>query len=495
MSRYESKSEAFGQGILKDQRQRADKIAKEQESFAKKVAGIQTVVKGVNSYLDNRLEKFNTSLADERAFLTTRQKQAKNILDIQAGLDAKNESVESYIRERLLENRQTALEKGVEGVIQQRPDNTGKIVEKVVIDIPKATLAKRKDWKKTVMGEDGNPTEIDTTFEELVKDGTAAWNKVVNHARNVPTKPAEIEEYLKQFAKEEMPTNMFTFVTRGLKNVFSNETAESLEDKISKTTAESLSNPLFNSFTNFANASANINSYFPNLTQDGLASFENTLERKNGKIVDNANANKIVSKVTADVDASNAEVVVPGKNKKENVRVLIPTYTTTYEDGTSKTMVDNNNAREVKTGEDLLVLYDNAFLNIINDEMTPIGIEEWAKYSAANNELVASNPMLEWTKFIESGIVDDGRGLNKYLKPDIDITKVVQSVVEKGGISFAKMAQLREKLDTQSQEEYDAYVKKWQADNLRLQQQSVKPVFDNIQMVVTGVEKSMRARN
>ena len=107
MSRYESKSEAFGQGILKDQRQRADKIAKEQESFAKKVAGIQTVVKGVNSYLDNRLEKFNTSLADERAFLTTRQKQAKNILDIQAGLDAKNESVESYIRERLLENIMT----------------------------------------------------------------------------------------------------------------------------------------------------------------------------------------------------------------------------------------------------------------------------------------------------------------------------------------------------------------------------------------------------
>ena len=38
MSRYESKSEAFGQGILKDQRQRADKIAKEQESFSKKVA-------------------------------------------------------------------------------------------------------------------------------------------------------------------------------------------------------------------------------------------------------------------------------------------------------------------------------------------------------------------------------------------------------------------------------------------------------------------------
>ena len=38
MSRYESKSEAFGQGILKDQRQRADKIAKEQESFAKKLS-------------------------------------------------------------------------------------------------------------------------------------------------------------------------------------------------------------------------------------------------------------------------------------------------------------------------------------------------------------------------------------------------------------------------------------------------------------------------
>ena len=45
MSRYESKSEAFGQGILKDQRQRADKIAKEQESFSKKVAGAQMFAK------------------------------------------------------------------------------------------------------------------------------------------------------------------------------------------------------------------------------------------------------------------------------------------------------------------------------------------------------------------------------------------------------------------------------------------------------------------
>jgi len=86
-------------------------------------------------------------------------------------------------------------------------------------------------------------------------------------------------------------------------------------------------------------------------------------------------------------------------------------------------------------------------------------------------------------------------GLNKYLKPDVDITKVVQTVVEKGGIDFAKVAVVREKLDTETDEEYRVFVENWQKDNLRLQQDSVKPVFDAIQTVVIGVEKSMRARN
>jgi len=495
MARYESKSEEFGQGILKDQQKRADKIAKEQESFAKKVVGIQTAVKGVNSYLDNRLTKFNSSLADERAFLTTRQTQAKNILDIQANLDLKNESVESYIRNKLLENRQTELEKRVKGVTQQRPNSSGEIVEKVVIDIPKATLATRKDWQKTVIGEDGTPKKVDTTFDELVTDGTAAWNKIVNHARNVPTKPAEIEAYLAEFAKEEMPTNMFTFVTRGLKNVFSNETAESLQDKISKTTAESLANPLFTSFTNFANASANINNYFPNLTQEGLTSFEDSLERKNGKIVDNSNANKIVTKVTASLDASNSSIAVPGENIKKDQRVIIPTYTTTYEDGTSKTIIDNENSKSVTNGKELIVLYDNAFLNTINDEMTPIGIESWSAYSAANNKAVASNPMLEWTKFIETGITDDGKGLNKYLKPDIDITKIAQTVIETGGKDFIKMAQLREKRSDETQEDYRIYVDQWKKDNTRLQEESMTPVFQTLQIVIERFEKSMRAAN
>lgn len=35
MARYESKSEEFGQELLQDQRKRADKLAKEQESFQK----------------------------------------------------------------------------------------------------------------------------------------------------------------------------------------------------------------------------------------------------------------------------------------------------------------------------------------------------------------------------------------------------------------------------------------------------------------------------
>ena len=141
MSRYESKSEAFGQGILKDQRQRADKIAKEQESFAKKIAGAKFVAKGINSYLDDRMERFKTSLADEKAFLTTQQKNAASFLSAHTtNVTDKNLTTRSYLNDLNAEAFQTLLEGQVPGIMVQVPDNSGNIVERQAYDIPRVIL-------------------------------------------------------------------------------------------------------------------------------------------------------------------------------------------------------------------------------------------------------------------------------------------------------------------------------------------------------------------
>ena len=68
MARYEASSVEFGERLKEERKREQQKIAKEQESFAKKIAGAQFVVKGINTYLDDRAEKFNASLADEKAF-------------------------------------------------------------------------------------------------------------------------------------------------------------------------------------------------------------------------------------------------------------------------------------------------------------------------------------------------------------------------------------------------------------------------------------------
>ena len=49
-------------------------------SFSKKITAAQFVAKGVNSYLDDRMDRFKTSMADEKAFLVTQQKNAASFL-------------------------------------------------------------------------------------------------------------------------------------------------------------------------------------------------------------------------------------------------------------------------------------------------------------------------------------------------------------------------------------------------------------------------------
>ena len=87
MARYEASSIEFGEKLQSDLIKRKKDEAKEQEKFAKKITAANFVVKGANEFLKNRVDTFNTSLLDEKAFLTTAQKNAANILSTKSKLD------------------------------------------------------------------------------------------------------------------------------------------------------------------------------------------------------------------------------------------------------------------------------------------------------------------------------------------------------------------------------------------------------------------------
>ena len=487
MARYESKSEEFGQGILQDKRRRADKVAKEQESFAKKITAASFASKGINTYLNDRMDTFNQSLADEKAYLKTQQDKAKALLTTQATLDSGGISTSEYIREKLLENRQSALERRVKDATTQVPNSSGDIVERVAINIPKATLATRNDWTRIVGGE-----SVKTTFDELVADGVKNWDEAITQARNVPTDAKDIQNYLDTYAKQELPSNLFSFVTRGLGGFFKGETRESLQDKISKTTQETLNNPLFDAFNNFAVKAAGMNNIFPDITQDGLDSFQKSLKYKNGVLVDSDNANKIVKDITANFDVSNQIIDDPETNQKITSTVLTPTFTTTYVDGTVTARVDKENAKAVTKGSQLITVYDEAFLNIINEDMKQLGQEDWAKYSQINFKAVAANPMIEWGKFIQTGIVDGGLGVNKYLKTDINAGTLIEKVLGAGGVSVSQISAFRPREAGESDADYRAEQTRWATDQGQLMKDSLEPVMNSLQTMAEMMNKGTR---
>jgi len=487
MARYESKSEEFGQGILQDQRKRADKVAKEQESFAKKITAASFASKGINTYLNDRMDTFNKSLADEKAYLQSQQGKAKALLTTQATLDEGGISTAEYIREKLLENRQSALERRVPNAKTQVPNSSGDIVERVAINIPKATLATRNDWTRIVGGK-----SVATTFDELVADGVKNWDEAITQARNVPTDAKDIQNYLDTYAKQELPSNLFSFVTRGLGGFFKGETRESLQDKISKTTQETLNNPLFDAFNNFAVKAAGMNNIFPDITQDGLDSFQKSLKYKNGVLVDSNNANKIVKEITAKFDVNNQIIDNPETNEKTTATVLTPTFTTTYVDGTVTARVDKENAKTVTKGSQLITVYDEAFLNIVNEDMNQLGQEDWAKYSKDRFKEVSANPMIEWGKFIQTGVVAGGSEVNKYLKTDINAATLIEKVLGAGGISIGQITAFPPQEAGQSDTEYRASQIIWSKEQGQLMQDSLEPVMKSLQTMSEMMNEGTR---
>tara|TARA_R100001463_G_scaffold78274_2_gene132500 strand:+ start:571 stop:2049 length:1479 start_codon:yes stop_codon:yes gene_type:complete len=475
MSRYESKSEAFGQGILKDQRQRADKIAKEQESFAKKIAGAQMFAKGVTSYLDDRMERFNNSLADEKAYLATIQGQAKNILNQQTALEKSGLTVEEYMEEKLLSNFQSQAERKVKGVMVQVAKDDGSIIEVPSYDIPKATLRKSKFIIGRGEGKDdadapGTRREID--FETLVNEQSNAFRKLVVQARTVPTDAKDIENYLKTYANQEMPQNMFSFVTRGLRNVLSGENADSLKDKINRTTATVLSDNIFSPFKNFSDTFNGVNTLVPNLHTDFIDELQKDFTYKNGKVV-SKKYNKIVKDVTTKVELKSEISEDPVTNEKTTVIKAYPIVTTKHVDNTADVAIPEKGV-EVSSATQLLVVYNAQLSTSFNNELTNEGKEAWATYQKDNPTWIKT-PMQEFSMFLQEGIVDDGEASNKYLKPDFDMERILENFLQGAGKEFFDAAQQIPQEEGESTEDYNKRVKE---ESERIRKQFLDSLID-----------------
>ena len=439
MARYEASSVEFGERLKEERKREQQKIAKEQESFAKKIAGAQFAVKGINTYLDDRAEKFNASLADEKAFLKTTQSNATTLLNShKTNVLDKNITTRDYLDNINTEAFQTLVEKNVDGIIVQVPDSNGNIVERQAYDIPKSTFRNLKNFK--VAGKEY------ANYDAYLDEQVANYDNALTHAKSVPSSAAEIETYLQNYSKEQLPTNMFSFVTRGARRFLKGENAESLKDKIDKSTQETLNDPRFSSFNNFTSAMKAYNNSFPNKLTDTLRDIaEGTAKDSNGNLID-VKKNKIVSDVDIEFTTGTSTSVDAATNKKITTTVAIPVMKKTYVDGQVET--SQGDSFEITSGEELLVVYNSAVQNTMNSSLTKIGQTAWFSWVNDPENKVAENPFASFAAFLQT---DTER---KFLKPDMDPSVMLEIFTKNIGTDVTKTMYPPDKSDFETEEEY-----------------------------------------
>ena len=472
MARYEASSIEFGEKLQSDLIKRKKDEAKEQEKFAKKITAANFVVKGANEFLKNRVDTFNTSLLDEKAFLTTAQKNAANILSTKSKLDKENISTYDYVSNSIGNSWRNSIESNVEGIMVQTMVGN-EIKEIPAYDVPLATLKKLTNFKV------GNKKYA--TYEDMVNEQVALFDNAVTHARNVPTDSTGVQTYLDTYSKQELPNNILGAITRPVKRILRGETKETLQDKVNKSTVQTLNDPLFNSFTQFAGTFEAYNKAFPNASTDFIQDYADNLTRDiNGNIVDKK-VKKIIKSSTSKIELKPISRDNPENNSRETVIIAQPTITTTYVDGTVGVTIDTEAQKEIVSGAQLLVTLNAPLLNSFNATLNSFGREEWAVYQKNNNKAVTSNPVGEFSKFIESGIQAQGKEANKYLTGELDISKILESFLAGGAKDFTNIVETPERGPTESQEDYDARV---QADN----EKSQSLILDTFQNVINPLK-------
>ena len=87
-------------------------------------------------------------MLDEKAYLTTAQANAANILNTKKSIDTTyNGSVTDYMSDLIANQWQTSVEKNVEGMSVQTVDKSGNVVTRQAVDVPIATLKNMTNFK------------------------------------------------------------------------------------------------------------------------------------------------------------------------------------------------------------------------------------------------------------------------------------------------------------------------------------------------------------
>ena len=481
-TRYRGTSVEFGERLRDDIIKRNKEVAKEQEDFAKKIAGAKFVVKGLSSFMNDRLDTFNNSMLDEKTFLSSTQANAKSILDQHQTNVQNNVSTEDYISNKIAESWKKTVQDNVEGIMVEVPDKNGNIVSRQAYEVPIATLKSLENFKI------GNKEYA--TYQDLIDERVTLYNNVLEQARNVPKTPDELEVYLDKYRDQQnIPSNVAQLFTKPIRRFLRGETRETLKDKVNKTTSQNLSSDVFKNFTTFAKDFKAYADTFPNADVSFLSDFKADLERdETGNIIDKK-FKKIITKMDKTTEFKTVTKDDPQTNQRSVEIVAIPKVVTTYVDNTSSSRVGE--ADTIVEGKQVLVLLNAPLINSFNNELNPFGREKWAEYQQNTN--VAANPVKSFSDFLMTGQVEGGKEANLYLKGELEMTRIFESFLAAAGKDFAGLISPPAQGD-ESDEAYAAILEANRKENDRIMREVFDGITEQLRAFDTTLDVQQRGR-
>jgi len=485
MSRYNATSIDFGEELQKDLIQRKQKESKDQEKFAKKLAGVNFVVKGASELLNSRTAAFNSSLLDEKTYLETQKKRAAALIKIKTENEAANIDDKTYIDNILTTKYQDFVEGNVEGIMIQKEIN-GVMKDMPAYDVSKASLRNMTNFKI------GKKTYTD--YKELLDETVTSYRNSIQQAKDVPTSADAVQTYLDKYSESEMPTNLIDAVSRPVKRFLKGENRETLEDKIKRSKETTLSSPIFEQFTSFGASIRAYDAAFPEFSEDMLDKIkQNFTVDSNGKITSSK-----YKKTVSDIKLETKIVESTSDSGEDNTRTVTksaqPVTEIIYTDGSSEIIVDKDAQTSITSGKQLLVVLDGPLKKTLDDTLTAFGIDEWNKYQQNNLEESANNPMVAYNNFIISGQDPSNINPNKYLKGDFDLNEVLVSFSSAASKDLINVVKTPTQEKGESDDEYALRVEAASKKNQELVLQMYEDIINPAQELtrILGIESRQK---
>ena len=375
------------------QKQKAE-VSKKREKFAKRTLGLEAGMAIGNAALKGALNRYQLRNQPEINLLKSQQTQASNFITQHQTAIKEHGSIDNYIFNNLKGRYQEAV-----------------------------NLESGEDY---VYSSDHWSDELNADVAEKTK----AYKDYLAASRSISE--GDVDKAFAGLKEQALPSNLWSWFSRGAKQTIRGHNATTIKLKADGSFDKLINNPIFAAHKDFQIQAKLYNSYFPGSLQGVLADIEK--EAKAGTLQDRVAQTQFVSKVIPKVE----DKMVDGKKSKVTTQRLVVEAVQTTPTGKlleSRNVLD----KEFEGGKIPQALISGEQLRVYNAALSVKGKARLAQLMESNESYMLDSSLAYNQVLLEGNELGskDGTNINSYVKPDLDVTGLLEGL----GLSAGKAAQ------------------------------------------------------